>query len=59
MTVMAIHLPNERQDLLVASAVFAAIGAALIALSPRKQLGRVATQQNVRRDLLPTFLQKR
>jgi hypothetical protein len=38
MTVMAIHLPNERQDLLVASAVFAAIGAALIALAPKKQL---------------------
>jgi hypothetical protein len=38
MTVMAIHLPHERQDLLVASAVFAAIGAALIALAPKKQL---------------------
>lgn len=37
MTVMAIHLPNERQDLLVASAVFAAIGATLIALTPGKQ----------------------
>jgi hypothetical protein len=38
MTVMSIHLPNERQDLLVASAVFAAIGAALIALLPAKSL---------------------
>jgi hypothetical protein len=37
MTVMSIHLPNERQDLLIASAVFAAIGAALIALLPAKQ----------------------
>lgn len=37
MTVMAIHLPNERQDLLVASAVFGIIGAALIALAPVKQ----------------------
>ena len=37
MTVMAIHLPNERQDLLIASAMFAAIGATLIALTPRKE----------------------
>ena len=37
MTVMAIHLPNERQDLLVASAVFAIIGVVLIALAPTKQ----------------------
>jgi hypothetical protein len=37
MTVMAIHLPNERQDLLVASAVFGAIGAVLITLPPRTQ----------------------
>ena len=37
MTVMAIHLPNERQDLLIASALFAAIGAMLIALAPAKQ----------------------
>ena len=37
MTVMAIHLPNERRDLLIASAVFAAIGAMLMALTPRKQ----------------------
>lgn len=37
MTVMAIHLPNERQDLLIASAVFVAIGATLIALTPAKQ----------------------
>jgi len=38
MTVMAIHLPNERQDLLVASALFGFIGAVLIALAPSKQL---------------------
>ena len=37
MTIMAIHLSNERQGLLVASAVFALIGAALIALVPAKQ----------------------
>jgi hypothetical protein len=37
MTIMSIRLPNERQDLLVASAIFAAIGAALIALHPAKQ----------------------
>ena len=37
MAVMAIHLPNERQDLLVASAIFALIGAVLIALLPAKR----------------------
>ena len=36
MTVMSIHLPNERKDLLVASALFAVIGAALIALNAPK-----------------------
>jgi len=52
MAVMAIHLPNERQDLLVASAVFAAIGAVLITLPPRTQPAeRVATQENLPRDL--------
>jgi hypothetical protein len=42
MAVMAIHLPNERQDLLIASAVFAAIGAALILLPPPEQLSERA-----------------
>jgi hypothetical protein len=37
MTVMAIHLPNERQDLLIASGVFALIGVGFIALLPAKQ----------------------
>ena len=37
MTVMAVHLPNERQDLLIASAVFAGIGAVLILLASAKQ----------------------
>jgi len=37
MTVMAIHLPNERHDLLIASGVFALIGVGLIALLPAKQ----------------------
>jgi uncharacterized membrane protein YhdT len=39
MTVMAVHLPNERQGLLIASAVFACIGAVLMWLAPAKQLG--------------------
>ena len=43
MAVMAVHLPNERQDLLIASAVFAAIGAALILLAPAQQLGERAS----------------
>src|SRR5215831_5180979 len=37
MTIMSIHLPNERRDLLVASAIFAVIGAVLIALLPAKR----------------------
>ena len=37
MTIMAIHLSNERQGLLIASAVFGLIGVALIALVPAKQ----------------------
>ncbi len=37
MTVMSVHLPNERQDLLIASAVFAGIVAVLILLAPAKQ----------------------
>ena len=37
MAVMSIHLANERRDLLVAAAVFGAIGAVLIALAPAKQ----------------------
>jgi hypothetical protein len=44
MTVMSVHLPNERQDLLIASAVFAGIGAVLILLAPAKQsVERVST----------------
>jgi hypothetical protein len=38
MVVMSIHLPNERQDLLVASAIFGLIGVVLIALVPPKGL---------------------
>lgn len=37
MAVMAVHLANERRDLLMAAAVFGAIGAVLIALAPAKQ----------------------
>jgi len=43
MTVMAVHLPNERQDLLIASAMFAGIGAALIVLAPAKPSGERAS----------------
>jgi hypothetical protein len=44
MTVMSIHLPHERQDLLVASAIFCLIGVILIALLPPKGLkDRVST----------------
>lgn len=34
MTVMSMHLPNERSDLLVASVAFGVIGTALIVLPP-------------------------
>jgi hypothetical protein len=37
MAVMAVHLPNERGDLLIAGAVFGVIGLVLIALTPAKQ----------------------
>jgi len=43
MAVMAIHLPNEREGLLIAAAVFGLIGAVLILLSPTSQLGERAT----------------
>jgi hypothetical protein len=43
MAVMAVHLPNERQDLLIAAAVFGVIGAALILLAPAKRLGERAS----------------
>jgi hypothetical protein len=36
MAVMSVHLANERGDLLISAAVFAIIGAALIALAPAK-----------------------
>ena len=39
MAVMAVHLPNEREGLLIAATVFGVIGAALILLAPAKQLG--------------------
>lgn len=35
MVIMSIHLPHERQDLLVASAIFGLIGVVLIALLPK------------------------
>jgi hypothetical protein len=37
MAVMAVHLPIEREDLLIAAAVFAFIGLILIVLAPGKQ----------------------
>jgi quinol-cytochrome oxidoreductase complex cytochrome b subunit len=42
MTVMAVHLPNEREDMLIASAIFAGIGAILILLPPAQQLSERA-----------------
>jgi hypothetical protein len=39
MAVMSIHLANDRQDLLIAAAVFGLIGAALIWLAPATRLG--------------------
>jgi hypothetical protein len=42
MAVMAVHLPNERGDLLMAATLFGVIGAALIALAPAKQSGVLA-----------------
>ena len=38
MAVMSVHLPNERRELLIGTAVFGAIGAALIVLAPTKKL---------------------
>jgi hypothetical protein len=43
MMIMSIHLPHERQDLLVASAIFALIGVVFIALQPRGQKHPVST----------------
>src|SRR6266851_9688802 len=39
MAVMAVHLPNEREGLLIAAAVFGVIGAVLILLAPATLLG--------------------
>jgi len=39
---MAVHLPNERGDLLIAAVVFGVIGATLIVLAPAKQSGVLA-----------------
>jgi quinol-cytochrome oxidoreductase complex cytochrome b subunit len=44
MTVMAIHLPNERQDMLIASAIFAGIGAVLILLPSAPRLSERAAR---------------
>ena len=43
MTIMALHLPNEREDLLVGAAVFGLIGVLLIALAPPRQLQEAAS----------------
>jgi uncharacterized membrane protein YhdT len=43
MVIMSIHLPHERQDLLVASAIFALIGVVPIALQPKGQKDPVST----------------
>ena len=47
MAVMAVHLANERGDLLIAGAVFSVIGLALIALGPAKQPGELASAAGV------------
>src|SRR5260370_30672097 len=44
MAVMAVHLPNEREGLLIAAAVFGVIGAALILLAPATLLGEPAVR---------------
>ena len=44
MTVMAVHLPNEREDMLIASAIFAGIGVILILLPPPQQLSERAVR---------------
>ena len=43
MAVMAVHLPNEREGLLIAAGVFGLTGAVLILLPPTSQLGERAT----------------
>jgi hypothetical protein len=37
MAAMAVHLPNEREGLLIAGIVFSVIGATLVLLAPTKQ----------------------
>src|SRR5579864_5795583 len=43
MAIMAVHLPNERNGLLIAAAVFGVIGGTLISLSPAKPSGERAS----------------
>jgi hypothetical protein len=43
MAIMAVHLLNEREDLLIAAAVFGVIGGLLILLAPSKELGERAS----------------
>ena len=43
MTIMAIHLPNERQDLFVASTMFGLIGVVLVVLAPGKRRQELAS----------------
>ena len=44
MMIMAVHLPNEREDMLIASALFAGIGVILILLPPPQQLSERAVR---------------
>ena len=44
MMIMAVHLPNEREDMLIASAIFAGIGVILILLPPPQQLSERAVR---------------
>ena len=50
MAVMAVHLPNERQDLLITAAVFGAIGAVLIVLAPAKHSVERAAAQTANQE---------
>src|ERR1700680_4824580 len=43
MAVMSAHLPNERRELLIAAAVFGAIGTVLIVLATARQSGERAS----------------
>jgi len=47
MAVMAVHLPNERRDLLVAAAAFGVIGAVMTVLAPAQAVHASVTGQAI------------